>query len=62
MFHFPFLWLLAIKNYRAQIPGGKFVLIVDEADAMFRTRDRHQVFERALQQLLDLNPSMVSNF
>ncbi|KAL7540610.1 hypothetical protein ACHAXR_010249 [Thalassiosira sp. AJA248-18] len=48
----------AIKKYREQIPGGKFVLIVDEADAMFRTKDKHQVFEQALQQLIDLKPSM----
>ena len=26
---------------------------------MFRTEDRHQVFEQALQQLLDLKPSKV---
>ncbi|KAL7545564.1 hypothetical protein ACHAWF_008915 [Thalassiosira exigua] len=49
---------IAIKEYRKQIPGGKFILIVDEADAMFRTVDKHQVFEKALQQLLGLNPSM----
>jgi len=48
----------AIKQFREQVPGGKFLLAVDEADAMFRTSDRHQVFEQALQQLLDLNPSM----
>lgn len=51
--------IIAIRNYREQIPGGKFVLIVDEADAMYRTSDRHQVFEQALQQLMNLNPSMV---
>jgi hypothetical protein len=33
---------------------------VDEADDMFRTDDRHQVFEQALQELLCLNPSMAS--
>ena len=40
--------------------GGKFILIVDEADDMFRTTERHQVFEQALQKLLGLNPSMAS--
>ena len=40
--------------------GGKFILIVDEADYMFRTTERHQVFEQALQKLLGLNPSMAS--
>ncbi len=50
----------AIERYRVQIPGGKFILIVDEADDMFRTTDRHQVFERALKKLQALNPSMVS--
>ena len=48
-----------IKAYRERVPNGKFLLVVDEADAMFRTRDRCQVFEQALQQLLDLKPSMV---
>ena len=38
-----------------------FALVVDEADAMFRSADRHQIFEQALQQLLDLGPSMVSS-
>ena len=28
---------------------------------MFRTADRHQIFEQALEQLLDLGPSMVSS-
>ncbi len=50
----------AIENYRANIPGGKFILIVDEADDMFRTIDKHQVFEKALQNLLNLKPSMAS--
>ena len=31
---------------------------MDEADAMFRTAGRTQVFEQALQQLLNLGPSM----
>ena len=50
----------AIKKFREQSPGGKFILLVDEADAMFRTYDRHQVFEQALEQLMDLGPAMVS--
>ena len=51
----------AIKNYRDNVPDGKFLLIVDEADSMFRTKDAHQVFEQALQQLLNLGPCMVRN-
>ena len=46
-----------------QVPGGKggkFILIVDEADDMFCATERHQVFEQALQKLLGLNPSMAS--
>ncbi len=50
----------AIKEYRERVPGGKFILIVDEADDMFRSTERHQVFEQALQKLLRLNPSMAS--
>ena len=52
----------AIKKFREQSPGGKFILLVDEADAMFRTYDRHQVFEQALEQLMDLGPAMVSRY
>jgi hypothetical protein len=33
---------------------------VDEADDMFCTTERHQVFEQALQKLLGLNPSMAN--
>ena len=51
----------AIKKYRDTVPGGKFLLIVDEADSMLRTKDGHQVFEQALQQLLNLGPCMVSD-
>lgn len=50
----------AIENYRANLPDGKFILIIDEADDMFRTIDKHQVFEKALQNLLNLKPSMAS--
>ena len=52
----------AIKKFREQIPGGKFMLIVDEADAMIRTVDRHQIFEQALEQLYELGPAMVSQY
>lgn len=49
----------AIKEYREKAPGGKFLVVVDEADAMFRTKNGNQVFEQALQQLLNLGPCMV---
>ena len=45
---------------REGIPGGKFFLVVDEADAMFRTADRRQVFEEAFEQLRRLGPSMTA--
>ncbi len=48
----------AVRRYRRNIPDGKFILVVDEADAMSRTEDREQVFEQALDELMDLNPSM----
>ena len=51
---------LAIKQMREGIPGGKFFLVVDEADAMFRTVDRRQVFEEAFEQLRRLGPSMTA--
>jgi len=57
-----FLLYIAIKKYRDQNGSmAHFALVVDEADAMFRSADRHQIFEQALQQLLDLGPSMVSS-
>ena len=50
----------AIEEFRKTNEGGKFVLIVNEADDMFRTSDRHQVFEKAFHELLRMNPSMAS--
>ncbi len=35
---------------------------MDEADDMFRTTDRRQVFERALSKLQAMNPSMASYY
>lgn len=49
----------AIKRYRQNVPGGRFLLVVDEVDAMFRTKDGHQKFEQALAQLRNLGPCMV---
>eukprot|EP00984_Skeletonema_dohrnii_P012751 scaffold5206_cov78-Skeletonema_dohrnii-CCMP3373.AAC.4 len=50
--------LRGIEHYREKNPGGKFTLVVDEADAMFRTEDRRQVFEQALEELRATNPTM----
>ena len=51
--------IMGIKHYQKVNPGGKFMVVVDECDAMFRTEDRSQVFEQALVDLLALNPTMV---
>ncbi len=48
----------AIKRYRQNSLSGKFILVVDEADAMTRTEDREQVFEQALQELMEQKPSI----
>jgi len=53
--------LRALEDYREKNPGGKFILVVDEADAMFRTKDRSQVFEQNLEELRATNPTMVRN-
>mmetsp|Transcript_14299 Transcript_14299/g.20824 ORF Transcript_14299/g.20824 Transcript_14299/m.20824 type:complete len:1022 (-) Transcript_14299:81-3146(-) len=49
---------VAIENYRRKVPGGKFILAIDEADAMFRTPSRSQVFEQALIALRKLGPTI----
>ena len=51
-----------IDRYMDQSPHGLWVQIVDEVEAMFRTRDRSQIFEQALQQLLNKNPCAVCYF
>lgn len=51
----------ALELYREKNPGGKYILVVDEADAMFRTEDRRQVFEQELEELRATNPTMVRN-
>jgi hypothetical protein len=45
-----------------QSPHGLWVQIVDEVEAMFRTRDKSQIFEQASQQLLNKNPCAVCYF
>ncbi len=49
-----------LKAYRREVPNGNFFLIIDEADAMFRTKDKSQQFEMALQNLRDMRPSMTT--
>lgn len=51
-----------IDRYMDQSPHGLWVQIVDEVEAMFRTRDRSQIFEQASQQLLNKNPCAVCYF
>jgi hypothetical protein len=50
----------AIKNCRQKNPGAKYILVVDEADAMLRTSERIQKFEQVFEQLLLTNPTVVS--
>ena len=46
-----------IEKYRNK--GQKFVVAVDECDAMNRTPDNHQKFEQAYERLMDMNPSLI---
>lgn len=48
----------AIKRYREKDEHRRFVVIIDEADAMFRTPERSQLMECAYDQLMALNPSL----
>ena len=48
----------ALEQYRKIKPEGKFILAIDEADAMFRTTGKIQKFEQALLTLRQMNPSM----
>ena len=52
--------LKAIDNYRRTNLGAAFMFVVDEVDAMYRTKDRYQKFEEQMERLLDREPSMVS--
>jgi predicted patatin/cPLA2 family phospholipase len=48
----------AIKMYREKDEHRQFVVIIDEADAMYRTPDRSQKMEHAYEKLMALNPSL----
>ena len=47
----------AIEKYRKK--RQKFVVAVDECDAMNRTHDNHQKFEQAYKRLMGMNPSPI---
>ena len=47
----------AVKEYRKDLPHGRFGVIVDECDAMYRTADREQVMEKQFAGLMNLQPS-----
>lgn len=49
----------AIQEYRTEKGDLKFILAVDECDAMDRTFDRSQKFEQAYSNLMNLKPSLV---
>ena len=46
----------ALIEYRRRNPCKKFLLCTDECDAMFRTENHTQAFERAYENLLRLGP------
>jgi hypothetical protein len=48
----------AIKRYREKDEHRRFVVIIDEADAMHRTPERSQRMECAYDELMALNPSL----
>ena len=45
-----------IEDFRKFKPHGKFVVIVDESDAMYRTDERGQMMEQAYDKLMDMDP------
>jgi hypothetical protein len=47
-----------VKQLRDIKPKGKFVVIVDECDAMYRTEERSQKMEQAFDNLMDLQPAL----
>ncbi|KAL7461086.1 hypothetical protein ACHAXS_001520, partial [Conticribra weissflogii] len=47
-----------IENYRNRIPNGKFALILDEADVVYRAHGE-RLIDKAIRSLIDLNPSMI---
>jgi hypothetical protein len=52
--------LKAIDKYRTTNAGFEFMFVVDEVDAMYRTKGRHQKFEQGMEELLAQRPVMVS--
>ena len=53
--------LKAIDKYRGEEkPGAEFIFVVDEADAMYRTKDRGQKFEQEMEKVFAKRPIMVS--
>lgn len=46
-----------VKELRDLKPHGKFVVIVDECDAAYRTDESSQEFEKAFNQLMNLMPA-----
>eukprot|EP00978_Attheya_sp_CCMP212_P026854 scaffold89047_cov44-Attheya_sp.AAC.1 len=48
----------ALLKYRKENAKRKFVLVVDECDAMYRTHDRSQKMEKAYDELMEMNPCL----
>lgn len=47
-----------VQELRALKPHGKFLVIVDECDAAYRTDEGSQEFEKAFNSLMDLMPAL----
>lgn len=55
----------AVEQFYSRYPRGgefirgKFILVVDEADSMYRTQEKNQAFEKLFDELLGKNPIVV---
>jgi len=47
-----------VKKFREDHPSGKFVVIADECDAMYRTEEGTQKMEKVYNELMDLSPCL----
>jgi len=46
-----------VENIRKELPDKRFGVIVDESDAMYRTKDGRQVMEQNFTALMEMKPS-----
>lgn len=49
----------ALEEYRNGEEDRKFLVVVDECDSFYRTKDKSQKMEQAYERLMDMNPSLI---